>query len=150
MSISKQLILEASGIAFRLWFFTSLVLGAAWFLYGFTGKDILSWYCIIVTTVALIVSLPILLALVAIIPLIHTIKVSSKIKILLLILFCIICCAIYAAIGVSPNSFNISNKELTKWAISTGVLSASSLIAILILKKQLIEFFTTTYSSTLN
>ena len=136
-------------IAFRIWLFTSLLFGICWSIYILLFENTaLIWTALPATIVAAIGSLPILVILIISI---HFIKKSINCvqnKYLLLIAICLLSELPYAAVGGGLFSHELRQFGIHGYFISLficyALLFGTSAIALALINKRIIHFFSTT------
>lgn len=135
--------MRSIAIAARIWFFTSVILGAGWLLYSLYDNSLPLWTAAVATIIALAGSTPVLFILMIALPVIKKTHTSVQQKIGKLIFVCALCCTVYgllaAIIPGVPTDY--SNSKMLSGMISTAALLASSLSAIAISSKKLFSFF---------
>jgi inner membrane protein len=153
-------IITSIGLAARIWILTSLVFGTGWLLYSlFFENGDMAWLSFVATICAIIGSLPVLLILSIVIPLIEKTCLQKEYKITRLVLACLLCTLPYAFIGALffANSYQNNNwwtNYLSYTLIVWGILFSCNIIAMLLSRKRITNFFTSyhtqIYSSTQN
>ena len=141
----KQLI-SSTGIAARIWIGTSLAFGAAWLiLVPFFGGGTWAWVTFIPAIIcAAIGSLPVLLILAIVIPVIDKKQMPVKTKFAGLLLTCFICTLCYGAPGGLVFG-GFYTRNWGDWIITSSVNTDSlfdcTLIPVLIIKNRNFSFF---------
>src|SRR5450432_379346 len=135
-------------LAARIWILTSLVFGTGWLLYSlFFGRGIeMAFLSIVATICAAVGSLPVLLVFSIVIPRIEPLSVSVNEKISRLVLTCFFCTLLYGLLVgfVFSNSYENNHywSDYMGYALEvTGVLFASSAIAMLLSGNTILHFF---------
>jgi inner membrane protein len=140
---------NSAGIALRIWIFTSLIFGISWITYILLFENAtIIWTALPATIVAAIGSLPVLVAVFASLYFIKKSTNSLQNKYQLLIATCLLSELPYAAIGGGLFSRELMRFGIDSYLISFiicyAILFGASAIAMVLINKKIIQFFSTT------
>ena len=143
-------------LAARISFLSTVVLDGGFFIYMLIFYP-RNWYAFLPAFIAILVgSLPVLIAMVILLPLIRRLADSYNNKIYLTILTCGLCAFVYGLAGFILNSFltNITSRGSSE-AIKFGlvifaILFCTSLVTLYLSKKQLADYFEYNKSISIN
>ncbi len=137
-------------IAIRIWILTGLIFGIGWGCYILIFENVtILWTALLATFAALIGSIPILIAVFICLHFIKKSTNSLQNKYLLLVGTCLVAELPYAAIGGGIFSHELSrqfgtNNYFISFTICYAILFGASAIAMSLINKRIIQFFTTT------
>ena len=134
-------------VAMKIWILTSLVFGAGWLFYWIFFESAETWYTAVFAAIcAAIGSLPVLLVIAIILPRIEDLSIQRNDKINRLVLASFICTVPYGLAGSNFFVNRYNNDQfwtdylLYSLAVS-GVLFACSIVAMLLTRHSIIQFF---------
>jgi len=141
---------STAGIAIRIWILTSLLFGVGWCTYILLFENItILWTALLATIVALIGSIPVLVALFISLHFIKKSNNSLQYKYQLLIATCLLSELPYAGLGGGifmnelGRQFGIYNYFIS-FLICYALLFGASALALALINKRIIHFFSTT------
>ena len=144
-----------AGIAIRIWLFTNFIFGICWTIYLLLFEnEALLWTALPATIIALIGSIPVLVTLFISLYFIKKSTTSLQNKYFLLVTTCLLSELPYAAMGGSIFSHELRiqfaiNSYFICLLICLAVLFGASAIAITLINKRIIHFFSTSKNNQL-
>ena len=133
-------------LSIKIWLLTSLVFGIGWLLFLLYNNEVNNAFIALIATVcAAIGSIPVLITFFIALPYIKKSNYSTTTKYAWLLFTCFLCTCPYGAVGGSLMAYQLEKWNITNSIlhimIATAILFSASLIALIIIRKHIIKYF---------